>query len=198
MQGEDALIKQRSGLQALEEKKYEEAVSLITEAIKLLPQEAVARQEHAFFLCDRASVYYGMKEYETAIKDCKQALSLKPELALGFFRMGSAQFELAQYDDATLSYEKAVKHDPSLSEQIKIKLRQVNTAKEVLLRKEREIEREREKEEQRKSLEEKKAKEELLKKERAEKAAIEKAEKAQRQKQKDEERRLKAMNYIAI
>ena len=191
MQGEDALIKQRTGLLALEDKKYSLAISLISEAIEILPPDSVT--EHAYFLCDRALVYFEMKDYETAIKDCREALCLKADLAIAFLRLGSAQFELELYDDATLSYEKAIKNDPSLSEQVKVKVRQVNTAKEVLKRKEREAERARLKEEEKRLLEEKKARDEQLKKERQEKLAQEQLEKAERTRLKEEERLTKAL-----
>jgi tetratricopeptide (TPR) repeat protein len=102
MQGEDALMKQRSGLIALEDKKYPHAIALITEAITLLPSESVT--EHAFFLCDRAQVYFEMKEYATSILDCQAALELRPELAIAYLRLGSAQFELGtvNHDDSFL------------------------------------------------------------------------------------------------
>ena len=191
MQGEDALIKQRSGLVALEDKKYSLAISLITEAIGLLPAESIS--EHAFFLCDRASVHFELKDYQTSIVDCQAALALRPDLAIAFLRLGSAQFELELYDDAIFSYEKAIKFDTSLSEQVKVKLRQVNSAKEVLKRKEREAERAKAKEEERRLLEEKRARDEQIKKEKQEKLALEQLEKAERTRLKEEERQTRAL-----
>ncbi|RYG70077.1 hypothetical protein EON64_01160 [archaeon] len=178
MQGEDALMKQRSGLLALEDKKYAQAVQLITEAIGLLPKETV--MEHAFYLCDRAQVYFEMKDYATSMQDCYSALQIRPEFAMAYLRLGSAQFELEQYDEALQSYDKALKNDSSLADQVKVKIRQVNTAKEVQQRKEREAERARAREEEQKKLEEKRLREEKQRKERAEKLAQEQAEKAER------------------
>ena len=191
MQGEDALMKQRSGLVALEDKKYSHAISLITEAITLLPTESIA--EHAFFLCDRAQVYFEMKDYHTAIVDCHEALKLRPDLAMAYLRLGSAQFELELFDDALISYEKAMRSDSSLNDQVKVKIRQVNTAKEVQQRKERELERARIKEEEQRKLEEKRAKIERERKEKAEKAIQEQAEKAERNLMKEEEKRTRAI-----
>jgi tetratricopeptide (TPR) repeat protein len=116
MQGEDALMKQRSGLVALEDKKYATAIVFITEAISLLPAESLT--EHAFFLCDRAQVHFEMKDYASSIADCNSALELRPELAIAFLRLGAAQFEMELYDDATVSYEKAIRNDPTLAEQV--------------------------------------------------------------------------------
>ena len=191
MQGEEALVKQRAGLVALEDKKYATAIALITEAITLLPEES--KMEHAFFLCDRAQVYFEMKDYETAISDCSEALQLRADLAIAYLRLGAAQFELSLYDEATSSYERAIRHDPSLSDQVKVKVRQVNTAKEVLQRKQREAERARQKEEEKQLLEERRAREEAAKKERAARQAQEQAEKAERQRLREEERRQKAL-----
>lgn len=191
MQGEDALMKQRSGLVALEDKKYPLAIQLITEAIALLPKESVT--EHAFFLCDRAQVFYEMKDYPTSIADCLAALELRPELAVAYLRLGSAQFELELYDEALLSYEKAMRYDPSMADQVRVKIRQVNTAKEIQQRKEREAERARIKEEQQRLIEEKRAREEKLRKEKAEKAAQEQAERCERTLMKEEEKRMLAL-----
>eukprot|EP00428_Durinskia_dybowskii_P062762 CAMPEP_0170368536 /NCGR_PEP_ID=MMETSP0117_2-20130122/7508_1 /TAXON_ID=400756 /ORGANISM="Durinskia baltica, Strain CSIRO CS-38" /LENGTH=1859 /DNA_ID=CAMNT_0010623207 /DNA_START=82 /DNA_END=5661 /DNA_ORIENTATION=+ len=178
MQGEEALAKQRAGLVALEDKKYILAIDFITEAIALLPKESV--MEHAFFLCDRAQVYFEMKEYKISIEDCNAALELRPDLAMGYLRLGAALFELERYDEAIESYDKAIRNDGSLSDQVKVKMRQVNTAKEILQRKEREAERARIKEEEKKLLEERRARDEAAKKSRQQKMLDEKAEKVER------------------
>lgn len=191
MQGEDALMKQRSGLVALEDKKYAAAIQLITEAIALLPKESVT--EHAFFLCDRAQVFYEMKDYPTSIADCLAALELRPELAVAYLRLGSAQFELEQYDEALQSYERAMRYDPSMTDQVRVKIRQVNTAKEIQQRKEREAERARIKEEEQRRIEEKRAREEKLRREKAEKAAQEQAERLERGLMKEEEKRMRTL-----
>jgi len=190
MQGEEALSKQRAGLVALEDKKYSLAIECISEAIELLPAESAT--EHAFFLCDRAQVYFELKEFHTSIRDCNSALELRSDFAIAYLRLGAAQFELEQYDEATMSYERALRHDASLNDQVKVKVRQVNTAKEVLQRKEREAERLRDKEEQKRLLEERRAKEEAAKKNREQKLQQEKAEKAERMRMAEEEKKTRA------
>lgn len=192
MQGEDALMRQKLGLAALEDKRYTSAIQLFTEAIGLLPKTQASCLEHAVFLCDRALAHYDLKDYDKAVTDCSAALELKPELAIAHFRLGAAQFSLDQFDLASTSYDKALKCDPSLSESIKVKVRQVTTAKEIQQRKQRETERAKEKEEEKKLLDEKRARDELLKKEKAEKLAVEQAIKAERNKIKEEEKRAKA------
>ena len=192
MQGEDALMRQKSGLAALEDKRYLVAIQLFTEAIGLLPQAQASCLEHAVFLCDRALAHYDLKDFNTAVTDCTAALVLKPELAIAHFRLGASQFSLDQFDLASSSYDRALKCDPTLSESIKVKVRQVTTAREIQQRKQREAERAKAKEEEKKLLDEKRARDELIKKERAEKLALEQAEKAERNRIKEEERRAKA------
>ena len=192
MQGEDALMRQKSGLAALEDKRYAAAIQLFTEAIGLLPQTQASCLEHAVFLCDRALAHYDLKDFNTAVLDCTAALALKSELAIAHFRLGAAQFGLDQFDLASISYDRALKCDPSLSESIKVKVRQVTTAREIQQRKEREAERAKIKKEEKKLLDEKRARDELLKKERGEKLALEQAEKAERNRVKEEERKMKA------
>ena len=192
MQGEDALMRQKSGLAALEDKRYAAAIQLFTEAIGLLPQTQASCLEHAVFLCDRALAHYDLKDFNTAVLDCTAALALKSELAIAHFRLGAAQFGLDQFDLASISYDRALKCDPSLSESIKVKVRQVTTAREIQQRKEREAERAKIKKEEKKLLDEKRARDELLKKERGEKLALEQAEKAERNRIKEEERKMKA------
>ena len=191
MQGEDALMRQKSGLAAMEDKRYTAAIQLFTEAIGLLPMTQASCLEHAVFLCDRALAHYDLKDFNTAVADCTLALQLKPELAIAHFRLGAAQFGLDQFDLASSSYDRALKCDSSLSESIKVKVRQVTTAREIQQRKQRETERIKAKEEEKKMLDEKRARDELAKKERAEKLAIEQAEKAERNRIKEEEKRIR-------
>jgi len=191
MQAEDALVKHKIALTALEEKNFANATVYFTEAISLLPQTCTS--EHALFLCDRAQAYLDIAQYDQAIEDCTKALTMNPELAMAHFRSGIAYFEMSSYDEAINSYEKALKNDSSLNEQVKVKLRQVSSAKEVMERKVREAEREQKKIEEERAREEKRAKDEAIRKEKAEKAAKEKAEKAERQRLKDEERKANAL-----
>ena len=192
MQGEDALMRQKSGLAAMEDKRYTAAIQLFTEAIGLLPKTQASCLEHAVFLCDRALAHYDLKDFNTAVADCTLALQLKPELAIAHFRLGAAQFGLDQFDLASSSYDRALKCDPSLSESVKVKIRQVTSAREIQQRKERETERAKLKEEEKKIFEEKKARDDILKKEREKKLAIVQAEKAERNRIKEEERKAKA------
>jgi tetratricopeptide (TPR) repeat protein len=174
MQAEDALVKHKAALVALNEKDFAIATAHFTEAISLLPESCIT--EHALFLCDRAQAYLELSQYDQAVEDCNKSLIINPDMAMAHFRLGIAYFETNFYDEAINSYEKALKNDSSLSEQVKVKLRQVSSAKEVMERKAREAEREQKKIEEEKAREEKRAKDEAMRKEKAEKAAREKAE----------------------
>lgn len=179
-QSENALARQRAGQAAMDDKRFPAAVNIFTEAMALLPDNPTTEADKANILCDRAHAYLECKDMHKAIDDCMAALEIRKSHGMAYFRLGAAQYGLDLYDEAAVSYQRAAKLDASLSEQIKVKMRQVNTAKEVEQRKEREAERARAKEEERKLLEEKKVREDLLKKERNEKLAQEKAEKDER------------------
>jgi tetratricopeptide (TPR) repeat protein len=124
--------------------------------------------DHAAILCDRAHAYIEMKDLPKALEDCTEALEYKNDYAMAYFRLGTVQFMMELYTgesmvyrdrlcyiylvmspvlEALTAYERSLKLDPALAEQVKVKMRQVSTAKEVQQRKEREIERERAKEE---------------------------------------------------
>jgi len=186
---ENAQVKQKIGLQAFEEKRFLDALNLLSEAISLLPESSSLLP---VYFCDRAAVHCEMKDFASAIVNCEQALAINGDFALAYFRMGTACFGYERLDDALANYEKAVKLDQSLNDQVKIKIRQVNSSREIQQRKERESERAKQREEEQRAIQEKRVREEQLKKEKAEKLAIEKAEKLERQRLKDEERRLKA------
>jgi DnaJ homolog subfamily C member 7 len=80
------LARQRAGVAAIEEKRYAAAITLFTEAIDLLPPNTP--DDHAYILCDRASAYYELKEYDQALENCLEALKLKPDYAMAHFRLG--------------------------------------------------------------------------------------------------------------
>lgn len=191
MQCENAFARQRAGLAAVEEKRFSVAVTLFTEAMSLLPSEASS--DHANVLCDRALAHFELKDTDSCLLDCMEALKLKPDLGIAHLRLGAAHFALEAYDDASSCYDKALRLDPSLQEQVKTKLRQLTTAKEVQQRKDRELERTRAAEEQKRVLEEKRIRDEQARKEKADKLALEQAERIERNRIKEEEKRVKTL-----
>ena len=192
MKSEEAIVRHRAGLTAMDEKRYEDALLLFSEAIVLLPEPS---SEMAVFLADRAMAHYELKDYALAASSCEDALALQADLALAHFRLGMAQFALDRFDEAGASYERALKCDPSLADSVKVKMRQLFTAREVQQRKEREAERVRQAEAQKKLLEEKRQREEALRREKAERLA---AEKAERQRLRDEKLQREAKERDAL
>ena len=96
MQGEDALTRQKSGMLALEDKQYEAALVLLTEAIDLLPPNST--DQTAGILADRAHVHNELKDFATALEDCSRAIELHSTLAIAHFRLGAAHFGLNSFD----------------------------------------------------------------------------------------------------
>ena len=72
-----------------------------------------------------------IKDYATAQRDCDKAISLHSTLAIAHFRLGAAHFGLDSFDAAIASYDRALKYDAALGDQIKAKMRQVSSAREV-------------------------------------------------------------------
>lgn len=188
IQCEDALIQQRAGLAAMEEKNYQLASELFTCAIELLPIERLT--DLAIFYSDRGLAYYELHDYDKALSDCNQALSMRSDYAIAYFRKGAILFAQNKFNEAIEAYDKAEGYDSSLSSLIKVKVRQINTTKEVALRKERELERARQKEEEKKVLDQ-------LKKERLERQKEEQNEKQEKQKMKEEDKLSKQLRDVS-
>ena len=112
---ENAQGKQKIGMQAFEEKRFKDALQYLTEAINLLPEGST---HLATYYSDRASVHIELKEFENAISNCEQALQINADYGPAFFRLGAANFGLEKLDEAHQNYEKAVKNDSSLSDQV--------------------------------------------------------------------------------
>lgn len=129
LQGEEAVSRQREGLACLEGKKFDQALRCFDEAIALLPPDSA--KLHAKFLADRASVHLAQGDYDKAVEDSQAALDVKSDLATAHFRLGAAYFGKEKFDEAITSYEKTPKYDPALGDQVKAKLHQVNSAREV-------------------------------------------------------------------
>lgn len=101
--------------------KYDEAVSLFSEAIKLDPHN------HVLF-SNRSAAQASLQHYDKALEDAKQCVSLKPEWPKGYSRLGAAYHGLEMWGDAIEAYEKGLKLDPA-SQQLQTALKEATEAK---------------------------------------------------------------------
>ncbi|MEA3452133.1 MAG: tetratricopeptide repeat protein, partial [Bacteroidota bacterium] len=99
--GQEASLKYNQGLQSFSEKKYDEAISYFSEAIKLDPNF-----EKAYY--NRGSVRLEMKEYEGAILDFEKAIMINPSLEKAFFSKAYAELNKGLYEEAVYDFNAAI------------------------------------------------------------------------------------------
>jgi predicted O-linked N-acetylglucosamine transferase (SPINDLY family) len=97
------------GLVAAQTGRSERGLELITRAIALDPNVAVAHSNRAKALND-------IKRYEEAIVSCDAATALSPDLAAAYVNRGDALAGLRRHQAALASYDKAIALDPSVAE----------------------------------------------------------------------------------
>lgn len=101
-----AAEEKNKGNKAFVEKNFKDAVKWYTEAIKY------DSTDHTFF-SNRAAAYLGMNDYQNALKDADQSITIKNDWSKGWYRRGQAQQALNMLEEALFSLEKASKFDPA-------------------------------------------------------------------------------------
>eukprot|EP00198_Chlamydomonas_reinhardtii_P002533 XP_001691869.1 HSP70-HSP90 organizing protein [Chlamydomonas reinhardtii] len=99
---------------------FEEAAKFFTEAIGVDPGNHV-------LYSNRSASYASLKRYTDALDDAKKCVSLKPDWAKGYSRLGAAYHGLGEYPEAIQAYEDGLKHDAN-SEQLKSALEEARAA----------------------------------------------------------------------
>ena len=61
---------------------------------------------------NRGSAYSAKQDYDRAIADLNQAISLNPRLAVAFINRGNIYYAKRDYDRAIADYDSAIKIDP--------------------------------------------------------------------------------------
>lgn len=90
---------------AFQNQRYEEAVKLFTQAIEL------DASNHVFW-SNRSASFAGMARWHEALEDAEHCVSLKPEWAKGYTRVGLALFKLGQLEEATDAYRQGLELEP--------------------------------------------------------------------------------------
>lgn len=104
---EDAEIKAKAealkleGNKAMASKDFDLAVKKYTEAIAVLPTNAV-------YYANRAAAHSSLKAYEEAIKDAQSAIETDPSYSKGYSRLGYAKFALGRAEEALEAYKKVL------------------------------------------------------------------------------------------
>lgn len=103
---EEAEVYKTRGNEALAAKRYHEALTAYTEAIRLNPNNAV-------YWANRAAVQAALESHEEALEDAKQAIGINPGYAKGHGRKGAALYALERFDEAVEAYEEALLAEPA-------------------------------------------------------------------------------------
>ncbi len=77
---------------------------------------ALLLEESAALYANRAISRMRLGKWEEALSDCREVLRLDPKHAKAHARMGRCFFELGQFVDADLAYNRAAEIDPNLKE----------------------------------------------------------------------------------
>jgi stress-induced-phosphoprotein 1 len=96
------------GNAAYKQRKFEEALSLYSQAFELNPKNML-------LLTNKAAVYFEMGKYEDCIKECERAIEVGEanradfkHLARAYTRMGNAYMKLEKFAEAVKAFDKAL------------------------------------------------------------------------------------------
>lgn len=106
---------------ALQEGKFDEAITFYTQAI------ALDSSNHVLY-SNRSAAYAKCGKYQLALEDAEKTVSLKPDWGKGYSRKGSVLAYLGRFDESIKAYEKGLQHDPN-NEQLKNGLADVRAQK---------------------------------------------------------------------
>lgn len=104
---EDAELKSKAeslkleGNKAMAGKNYEVAIKKYSEAISVLPTNAV-------YYANRAAAHSSLKNYGEAVKDAESAVEVDPSYSKGYSRLGYAKFAQGKSEEALEAYKKVL------------------------------------------------------------------------------------------
>ena len=96
------------GNDLLKAKKYNEALDLYSQAVETVSK---GPNSHIYY-SNRAAAYTYLKNYDSAISDCKKAIKLDPTYVKAYSRAGSAYFTTGDYENAVEMYTRCGELDP--------------------------------------------------------------------------------------
>jgi stress-induced-phosphoprotein 1 len=100
-----SLKAREEGNQHFKTHQFPEAVKAYTEAIKRNPEEPINYS-------NRAAAYTKLMALPEAIRDCDEAIRLKPDFVKAFIRKGYAQFLSKEYQKCMVTYQEGLKIAP--------------------------------------------------------------------------------------
>ena len=103
-----AELKKNEGNTCITNKDYQGAVKAYSEALEISPEGTSSH----IYLTNRAAAHCYLKDYVSAIADCKAATKLNPTYVKAYSRLGLANFFLENYEDAVAAYTKCIELEP--------------------------------------------------------------------------------------
>lgn len=104
---EDAELKAKAealkleGNKAVASKNYALAITKYTEAIEVLPTNAI-------YYANRAAAHSSLKQYDEAIEDAQKAIEIDPNYSKGYSRLGFAKYAQNKPEEALEAYKKVM------------------------------------------------------------------------------------------
>lgn len=89
------------GNKAMAQKDFEAAIAKYTEAIELIPTNAV-------YLSNRAAAYSSSRQHQLALDDAEKATEVEPTYAKAWSRLGLAKYALGDAEGSLKAYEKGL------------------------------------------------------------------------------------------
>lgn len=86
------------GNKAMASKDFETAIKKYSEAIEVLPSNAV-------YYANRAAAYSSLKKYEESVQDAQSAIEVNPSYSKGYSRLGFAKYALGKPEEALEAYK---------------------------------------------------------------------------------------------
>ncbi|CAB9523928.1 Stress-induced-phosphoprotein 1 [Seminavis robusta] len=100
------------GNKAFANQKYDEAIKLYTDAIKL------DGNNHVFF-SNRSASHGGKGDWKASAEDAKECIRLDPSFIKGYYRLAAAQMELKDFDAALATIRQGLALDKDNSQLLK-------------------------------------------------------------------------------
>jgi len=104
MEKAEALKEQ--GNEALRSADYTAAVKLYTEAIAVCSTNAI-------YYVNRAAAFTKLEQFDKAIADCRQGLTIDPAYSKAYSRLGTCYFTQGDYEQAKAAYAQALELEPT-------------------------------------------------------------------------------------
>ncbi len=97
----------------LDKKLFVQATALLQKALKIAAKQEVESENQALIYNGMGYAYFAQKQYDLAIRQYKEALTLNPEYVIGLNNLGNAYEKKQLVAQALETYQETLKYDPN-------------------------------------------------------------------------------------